>query len=119
MSYDDNPYMVINKDGELYWIIDGYTTTNDVPFSQKYSSPNYSQINYIKNSCKVIVNAYSGEMKFYITDRTDPIIMAYNNIYPGVFEDKDQVIPEDISSHFVYPKFLFRFNLTLLLFIII
>ena len=108
LSYDDSPYMVINNGGELYWVIDAYTTSNNVPFSQKYAGPNYSQINYIKNSCKVIVNAYTGEMKFYITDRTDPIIMAYNNVYPGVFEDKDQVIPEDISAHFTYPKYLFK-----------
>ena len=61
----------------------------------------------MKNSCKVIVNAYTGEMKYYITDRTDPIIMAYNNVYPGLFEDKDTEIPKEISSHFVYPKYLF------------
>ena len=54
-----------------------------------------------------VVNAYDGTMKFYIIDRTDPIIMAYNNIYPELFESKDSVIPEDISSHFVYPKYLF------------
>ena len=108
LSYDDNPYMVVNNKGELYWVIDAYTTSNEVPFSQKYEGPNYSQINYIKNSCKVIVNAYTGDMKFYITDRTDPIIMGYNNVYPGLFEDKESTIPEDISSHFVYPKYLFN-----------
>ncbi len=108
LSYDDNPYMVVNNNGELYWVIDAYTTSNEVPFSQKYEGPNYTQINYIKNSCKVIINAYTGEMKFYITDRTDPIIMGYNNVYPGLFEDKESTIPEDISSHFVYPKYLFN-----------
>ena len=107
LSYDENPYMVVNNMGELYWVIDAYTTSNEVPFSQKYEGPNYTQINYIKNSCKVIVNAYTGEMKFYIIDRTDPIIMGYNNIYPGLFEDKEETIPEDISAHFVYPKYLF------------
>ena len=108
LSYDDSPYMVVNDKGELYWVIDAYTTSNEVPFSQKYEGPNYTQINYIKNSCKVIVNAYTGEMKFYITDRTDPIIMGYNNVYPGLFEDKESTIPEDISSHFVYSKYLFN-----------
>ena len=56
---------------------------------------------------KVIVNAFDGTMKFYITDRTDPIVMAYNNMYPGLFVDKDEKIPEDISKHFVYPQYLY------------
>lgn len=107
LKYDDNPYMVVDNKGDQYWVIDAYTTSNEYPFSQKIDIGNGEQINYIRNSAKVIVNAYDGTMKFYIIDRTDPIIMAYNNIYPELFESKDSVIPEDISSHFVYPKYLF------------
>jgi uncharacterized membrane protein (UPF0182 family) len=66
------------------------------------------EINYICNSVKVIINAYDGSMKFYLTDRTDPIAMAYNNLYPDLFESKDSTIPEDISQHFVYPKYLYN-----------
>ena len=65
------------------------------------------EINYIRNSIKVIVNSYTGEMNFYITDRTDPIAMAYRNIYKDLFQDLDSKIPESISKQFVYPKFLY------------
>ena len=107
MQYDENPYIVINDAGEIYWVIDAYTVTDEYPFSQK-STFNGSEVNYIRNSSKVIINAFTGETKFYITDRTDPIVMAYNNIYPDLFEDKDISIPEDISKHFVYPSKLFE-----------
>ncbi len=105
--YDENPYLVIDDKGELYWVIDGYTTSNEYPFSQKTILKNNQQINYIRNSVKVIINAYNGEMKFYITDRNDPIVMAYNNVFPGLFASAEDTIPEDISKHFVYPKLLF------------
>jgi UPF0182 protein NT01CX_0852 len=105
--YDENPYMVIDNQGKQYWVLDGYTTSNSYPFAQK-TNFNNTEINYIRNSVKVIINAFDGTTKFYITDRTDPIIMSYNNAYPGLFEDKDTQIPSDISSHFVYPKKLFN-----------
>ena len=105
--YDENPYMVIDNQGKKYWVLDGYTTSNSYPFAQK-TNFNNTEINYIRNSVKVIINAFDGTTKFYITDRTDPIIMSYNNAYPGLFENKDTQIPSDISSHFVYPKKLFN-----------
>ena len=106
--YDDNPYIVIDNQGKQYWVIDGYTTSNSYPFAQKMILNGNTEINYIRNSVKVIINAFDGTTKFYITDRTDPIIMSYNNIYPDLFEKKDSTIPSDISSHFVYPKKLFN-----------
>lgn len=107
LTYDENPYLVIDDLGNQYWVIDAYTTSNSYPFSQQIDLGNGQKINYIRNSVKVIVNAFDGTMKFYITDRTDPIVMAYNNMYPGLFESKDEKIPEDISKHFVYPKYLY------------
>ena len=107
LTYDENPYLVIDDSGNQYWVIDAYTTSNSYPFSQQIDLDNGQTINYIRNSVKVIVNAFDGTMKFYITDRTDPIVMAYNNMYPGLFESKDEKIPEDISKHFVYPKYLY------------
>ena len=107
LTYDENPYLVIDDSGNQYWVIDAYTTSNSYPFSQQIDLGNGQKINYIRNSVKVIVNAFDGTMKFYITDRTDPIVMAYNNMYPGLFESKDESIPEDISKHFVYPKYLY------------
>ena len=107
LIYDDNPYMVIDDSGNQYWVIDAYTTSNNYPFSEQVDLGNNQKINYIRNSVKVIVNAFDGTMKFYITDRTDPIVMAYNNMYPGLFVERDETIPEDISKHFVYPQYLY------------
>lgn len=107
LTYDENPYLVTDDSGNQYWVIDAYTTTNNYPFSQQMLLSNGQTINYIRNSVKVIVNAFDGTIKFYITDRTDPIVMAYNNMYPDLFQSKDETIPEDISKHFVYPKYLY------------
>ncbi len=108
--YDTLPYTVIDENGDMYWVLDAYTTSNKYPYST-YTTVEYEnqkmEINYIRNSIKVIINAYSGEMKFYITDRTDPIAMAYRNMYKNLFQDLDAKIPESISEKFVYPKFLY------------
>lgn len=69
---------------------------------------NKKQINYIRNSVKVLVDAYDGTVKFYITDRNDPIIMAYQKMYKDLFVDKDETIPEDISKQFIYPEYLYK-----------
>lgn len=107
LTYDKNPYLVIDDSGNQYWVIDAYTTSNSYSFSQQTLLEDGSTINYIRNSVKVIINAFDGSMKYYITDRTDPIIMAYNNMYPELFASKEEAIPEDISKHFVYPKYLY------------
>ena len=108
--YDDSPYTVVDSNGDIYWVLDVYTTSDRYPYSS-YSSIVYDnkkmEINYIRNSIKVIINSYNGNMKFYITDRTDPIAMAYRNTYKELFQDLDEKIPEDISSKFVYPKLLY------------
>lgn len=111
IRYDDNPYLVISKEGRLIWVIDGYTTSNQYPYSQMTVlvdkvDGSKEKINYIRNSVKVLVDAYDGTTTFYITDRTDPIIMTYDKIYPGLFADTE--IPEDIAEHFIYPEFLYQ-----------
>ena len=112
LIYDDNPYMVVNKDGRLVWVIDAYTTSNNYPYSQrttiKESSSSKIELNYIRNSVKVLVDSYDGTISFYITDRTDPIAMSYRNMYPKLFVSLDEKIPEDISKHFVYPEYLYK-----------
>ena len=109
LYYDsDNAYMVVDNSGKLYWVIDTYTISNNYPYSQKTSFNDISEINYVRNSAKVIINAYDGTMKFYITDRNDPIVMSYNNMFPGVFADEHDEIPEDIKAHIVYPKKLYE-----------
>lgn len=110
LIYDEEPYMVVTDEGELVWVLDAYTVSNQYPYSQKTNikvDGTTCEINYIRNSVKVLINAYDGTMNFYITDRTDPIIMAYWNMYSEVFEEPDKKIPEDIAKHLVYPQFLY------------
>ena len=109
--YDENPYLVVNDDGRLIWVLDGYTRSNDYPYSQKttINIKGYKEeLNYIRNSVKILIDAYNGTVEFYITDRNDPIIMTYRNMYPDLFADEEKNIPADIAKHFVYPKFLYE-----------
>lgn len=112
LKYDEEPYMVISDEGKLIWVLDTYTISNNYPYSQKTvlqeTQTTKLELNYIRNSVKVLIDSYDGTIKYYITDRTDPIAMAYYNIYPDLFVDIDEKIPEDISSHFVYPKYLYN-----------
>lgn len=113
LMYDENPYMVVTSDGRLVWVIDAYTTSKYYPYSQKMNV-NGQEINYIKNSVKVLVDAYDGDIDFYITDRTDLIAMAYRNAFPEVFVDIDKKIPEEISEHFTYSEFLYNIQVNML-----
>ena len=111
LIYDENPYMVIDNDGKLVWVLDAYTTSNNYPYAQKTiiqkDALNKLELNYIRNSVKVLIDAYDGTIKFYITDKNDPIASAYANIYPDLFEEgKD--IPSDIASQFIYPEYLYN-----------
>ena len=117
LLYDENPYTVIS-DGQIYWVIDGYTVSDKYPYST-YSEIVYEEqkqeINYIRNSVKVLVNAYNGDITFYITDRTDPIIMAYLKLYPKIFSDyTGEEIPEDIKQQLKYPEFLYNIQAEML-----
>lgn len=112
LEYDKEPYMIITDSGSLVWVIDCYTTSSSYPYSQVTNllqdNGTIKKINYIRNSAKVLVDSYNGTMKFYITDKSDPIIMSYWKMYPELFEDLNEKIPEDISKHFVYPKYLYN-----------
>lgn len=105
IQYDGDPYLVLNQeDGKLYWIIEGYTTSKRYPYSQPYGDNN---INYIRNSVKVVVDAYNGDAKYYIVDENDPVIMTYKNIFPDLFLGKEE-IPEGIKDHIRYSHQLFN-----------
>lgn len=112
LVYDENPYLVVTEEGKLVWVLDAYTISNSYPYSQKTTlretSTSKIELNYIRNSVKVLVDAYNGTISFYITDRTDPIAMAYRNIYPDVFKDLEEEIPVEIREHFVYPEYLYN-----------
>ena len=109
LLYDENPYLVITDEGKQKWILDAYTISDNYPYSQKTLikvDGAKKDINYIRNSVKVIIDSYNGNIDFYITDNTDPIIMAYSKLYPTLFKNGEN-IPQDISKHFTYPKFLY------------
>lgn len=102
LDYDDDPYMV-TVDGHLYWIVDAYTATNRYPYSEPYSEE--TDVDYVRNSIKVVVDAYTGETNYYIVDSADPIANTFKNIYPKLFKDfKD--MPEGLRAHIRYPATL-------------
>lgn len=102
LTFDDDPY-VVAVDGNIYWIIDAYTLSDKYPYSEPYSG----NINYIRNSVKAIVNAYTGETNFYICDEKDPVVQTYAKIYPGLFKTLDEM-PEGFIAHLQYPNALFN-----------
>ena len=111
LIYDENPYTVTDN-GQIYWVLDAYTVSDKYPYST-YTEIEYDgakrDINYIRNSVKVIINAYNGEMTFYITDRNDPVIMAYLKLYPTIFADyTGKEFPEGIKGQLKYPQFLYE-----------
>jgi len=110
LIYDEEPYLVISDEGRLVWVLDAYTTSDSYPYSQVITiqtDGEEKKINYIRNSVKVLVDSYNGTVDFYIMDKTDPIAAAYQNMYVGIFKDGAS-IPTAISSHFVYPEYLYN-----------
>ena len=128
LTYDDDPYLVL-AEGGLYWIQDAYTVTDKYPYSEPYRLSSAierpqapmspfsalraqsrfmgNRINYIRNSVKIIINAYNGRMDFYISDTEDPIIQTYSQIFPVLFKDMEEM-PDHLRSHIRYPRDLFK-----------
>lgn len=106
LIYDHDPYIVVGNDGGLYWIIDAFTETSNYPYSRHHKVDN-SDINYIRNSVKVVIDAYNGTTRFYVFDPQDPIIEAYRGIFPTLFQDASQM-PPDLRAHIRYPETLMR-----------
>ncbi|WP_366921836.1 UPF0182 family protein [Metallumcola ferriviriculae] len=100
LEYDRDPYLVL-ADGELFWMQDAYTTTNKFPYSETMGG-----VNYIRNSVKIVVNAYDGSVRFYLAEPNDPIIRSYAAIFPGTFLPLEKM-PSALRSHVRYPVDLF------------
>lgn len=100
LSLDADPYMVI-AGKRLYWVVDAYTTTDLYP----YATPE-GDLNYIRNSVKIVVDAYSGTMNFYVFDEADPLLASYREIFPDLFTPMDE-IPQELYEHVRYPEGLF------------
>lgn len=107
IKYDVDPYLIV-EDGRLFWIVDGYTVTDKFPFSEVLKQKGArTGINYIRNSVKVVVDAYNGSVDFYIVDENDPIVNVLSKIYKGLFKPFEQM-PENIKNHMKYPQTLFN-----------
>lgn len=102
LVYDNDPYLVVDSAGKLYWIYDAYTVSNRFPYAEPYSFAG-RRINYIRNSVKVVIDAYNGDMKFYVFDDRDPLIRAYAGIFKGMFTHAEEM-REDLKAHIRYPQ---------------
>lgn len=100
-EYDEDPYIFVRDDGTLSWMLDAYLTGERYP----YSEPHKGNENYIKNPVKVVIDAYSGEVEFYVADPDDPLLQTYQKIFPDLFTED---VPKDVRSHFRYPEQLFK-----------
>ena len=106
LDYDRDPYLVVSG-GKLYWILDAYTTSNMYPYSRRsYRRFNNKGLNYIRNSVKVIIDAYNGDVYFYLVDKEDPIVKTYASMFPHLFKPFDEM-PADLKNHIRYPRDLF------------
>lgn len=106
LIYDNDPYIVVSNDGRLHWMIDAYTTSDRYPYSRHHRAGN-NNINYIRNSVKVVIDAYNGSAQFYIFDPTDPLIQTYRAAFPSLFRDAASM-PADLRAHIRYPETLIK-----------
>lgn len=108
LAYDNDPYIVL-ADGRLVWMQDAYTVTNRFPYAAAYRG----RLNYIRNSVKVVVDAYDGSVQFYVADPSDPILQAYQRMFPTLFQPLS-AMPEALLRHIRYPEDLFRIQAEIL-----
>ena len=104
LTLDDDPYVVVGKDGRIYWFMDAFTTSDSYPYARSYDLGD-EQINYIRNSVKIVIDAYTGATTFYVFDSADPIIGAYRAIFPALFMDA-VAMPPALREHVRYPELL-------------
>jgi hypothetical protein len=107
LEWDPDPYMVITKSGRLVWMVDGYTTSDAHPNSRDVDLGDLGRVNYIRNAVKATVDAYDGETHLYIFAPDDPLIGAYQRLFPKLFRAESEM-PADLRAHARYPEVLFR-----------
>jgi uncharacterized membrane protein (UPF0182 family) len=112
LEFDSDPYIVLSE-GKLYWLIDAYTISDKFPYSTP-TEIGRADMNYIRNSVKIVIDAYNGTVDYYIIDKTDPIIKTYSNIFKGLFKDISEM-PEDLKAHIRYPEAIFNIQCQILL----
>src|ERR1700731_2009867 len=106
LTYDLDPYIVIGDDGRLSWVMDAFTTSDSFPYATHYALGN-NLINYMRNSVKVVIDAYDGTTTFYVFDTQDPVLSAYRQIFPNLFKDA-ATMPPTLRKHVRYPELLVK-----------
>jgi uncharacterized membrane protein (UPF0182 family) len=106
LTFDQDPYIVLGEDGRLSWVMDAFTTSDSYPYSTHYGL-NDGSLNYMRNSVKVVVDAYDGTTTFFVFDEKDPILAAYRGIFPSLFKDAS-AMPAWMRKHVRYPEMLFK-----------
>ncbi len=106
LTYDQDPYIVVGDDGRLSWVMDAFTTSDQYPYSTHYRLGEDS-INYMRNSVKVVIDAYDGSTTFYVFDEQDPILAAYRRIFPSLFK-AEAAMPPGLRKHMRYPELLLK-----------
>ena len=106
LIFDQDPYVVVGDDGRLSWMMDAFTTADSYPYATHYVLGE-NRVNYMRNSVKVVIDAYNGSTKFYVFDTADPVITAYRRIFPSLFRDASDM-PADLRRHVRYPEALFN-----------
>ena len=106
LTYESDPYIVISDDGRLLWMLDAYTTSDSYPYASEYMV-NGNSVNYMRNSVKLVVDAYDGTTTFYVFDPQDPVINAYRRIFPSLFKDAS-AMPAALRKHVRYPELLLK-----------
>jgi uncharacterized protein len=106
LTYDKDAYIVVSNEGRLFWMLDAFTESDYFPYSSHHDVAGNS-LNYIRNSVKVVIDAYNGTVNFYVFDNQDPIINAYSRVFPNLFKDASQM-PADVRAHVRYPETLVR-----------
>ena len=106
LVYDNDPYIVVSSDGRLFWMIDAFTESTTYPYSTHHNVGSNS-VNYIRNSVKVVIDAYNGTVHFYVFDSQDPLIAAYRATFPSLFQDASEMAA-DLRAHVRYPETLIR-----------
>ena len=106
LTFDPDPYMVVGDDGRLSWMIDAFTTSDSFPYARHYLLGSVA-LNYIRNSVKVVIDAYDGTTTFYVFDKEDPVVAAYRRIFPTLFKDAS-AMPPALRKHVRYPELLLK-----------
>jgi uncharacterized protein len=106
LTFDSDPYIVLGDDGRLSWIMDAFTVSDNYPYSSHYHL-DQNPVNYMRNSVKVVIDAYNGATTFYVFDKEDPIIAAYRSIFPSLFKDA-AAMPPGLRKHMRYPELLLK-----------